>query len=77
MVDCAEATQVMRVMARSGLSPAEVRAIMATQVSRAERLAAADDIVVNDTGLAETESQVSALHQRYLALKGDKIGFNG
>lgn len=47
---------------------------MATQVSRAERLAAADDIVVNDTGLAEIESQVNALHQRYLALEGDKVG---
>ena len=40
VVDCDEAVQVSRVMARSGLTDLEVRAIMATQASRAERLAA-------------------------------------
>ena len=38
-------------MARSRLSADEVRAIMATQASRAARLAAADDVVLNDDGL--------------------------
>ena len=41
VVDCSEAEQVRRVMARSGLSAAEVAAIMAAQVDRATRLAAA------------------------------------
>ena len=40
-VDCSEDTQVARVMQRSGLSADQVRAIMATQVTRAQRLAAA------------------------------------
>lgn len=48
IVDCNEATQVARVTARSGLSGADVLAIMATQASRAKRLAAADSVVFND-----------------------------
>lgn len=47
VVDCDEAQQISRVMARSGLTEREVREIMATQISRAERLAAADDVVTN------------------------------
>lgn len=67
-IDCSEATQVARVMARSGLPEAQVRAIMATQVSRAERLAAADDVIDNDGRIDSLAPQVDALHARYLAL---------
>ncbi len=55
-------------MARSGLTAAEVQAIMATQASRAERLAIADDVVVNNAGLEALQARVEALHGRYLAL---------
>ena len=47
VVDCPEHEQVSRVMARSGLAEGDVRAIMATQLSRAERLARADDTLDN------------------------------
>ena len=47
VVDCPEDEQVRRVAARSGLAEDEVRAIMATQLPRAERLARADDILDN------------------------------
>jgi dephospho-CoA kinase len=67
-IDCSEDTQVARVMQRSHLSADEVRAIMATQVTRARRLAEADDVVDNDTGLEALRAQVQALHERYLAL---------
>jgi len=67
-IDCGEDTQIARVMQRSGLSADEVRAIMATQVTRTERLAAADDIIDNEAGLEALRGQVEALHQRYLAL---------
>lgn len=67
-VDCSEDTQVARVMQRSGLSPEQVRAIMATQVTRTQRLAAADDIVDNNNGLDALLPQVTRLHERYLAL---------
>jgi len=67
-VDCSEDTQVARVMQRSRLGADQVRAIMATQVTRAERLAAADDVIDNDDGLESLLPQVIRLHERYLAL---------
>ncbi|WP_137175373.1 dephospho-CoA kinase [Massilia sp. HP4] len=67
-VDCSEDTQVARVMQRSRLDADQVRAIMATQVTRAERLAAADDVIDNDDGLETLLPQVKRLHERYLAL---------
>ncbi|MES2756409.1 MAG: dephospho-CoA kinase [Pseudomonadota bacterium] len=67
-IDCAEATQIARVMARNGLQEAQVKAIMAAQVSRQQRLAAADDVIVNDDGIAALAPQVEALHQVYMAI---------
>ena len=77
VVDCDEATQVARVVARSGLSPEEVRRIIATQLARAERLAAADDVIVNMAGVAALEPQVLAMHERYLRLGYDEGDNNG
>jgi dephospho-CoA kinase len=48
VVDCEPETQVTRVVARSGLAPEEVRAIIAAQAPRALRLAAADLVICND-----------------------------
>ncbi|WP_208276800.1 dephospho-CoA kinase [Massilia oculi] len=67
-VDCSEDTQVARVMQRSGLAADQVRAIMATQVTRTQRLAAADDVIDNDDGLEALLPQVTRLHERYLSL---------
>ena len=71
-VDCPESLQIERVMARSGLSADEVRAIMTAQASRAQRLAVADDVVVNDAGLDRLSAQVNALHRNYLRLSAEK-----
>jgi len=68
VVDCPEEAQLERVAARSGLAAAQVRAIMANQVSRAARLAAADDVIDNSQGLPQLRPQVEALHARYLRL---------
>jgi dephospho-CoA kinase len=65
-IDCPEALQVERVMARSGLAETQVRAIMAAQASREQRLAAADDVVLNDDGLDLLAPQVERLHAFYL-----------
>ena len=63
VVDCAEETQVARVMQRNKLSAPEVRQIMANQVSRARRLAAADIVVFNNTDrLADLHQQAQAIH---------------
>jgi len=67
VVDCPEALQIERVMARSGLSRAEVEAILAAQASRQERLAIADDVVNNDGDRTILYRQVSDLHLQYLS----------
>lgn len=67
-IDCSEDTQVARVMRRSGLTADAVRAIMAAQVTRQERMAAADDVIDNDDGVEALRPQVERLHKRYLAL---------
>lgn len=64
VVDCREATQVERVMRRSGLSESEVRAIMASQAGRAERAALADTLIDNDGAFDALPPQVEALHRR-------------
>jgi len=66
VVDAPEDTQVARVRSRSGLSEDEVRAIMRTQAARAERLAAADDVLDNGGSRDALRTQVAALHQKYL-----------
>ncbi|MEQ1773242.1 MAG: dephospho-CoA kinase [Burkholderiales bacterium] len=68
VVDCSEQTQIERTMRRSQLSEATVRAIMAAQISRADRLVNADDVLNNDGGESSLQKQVAALHERYLEL---------
>ncbi len=68
VIDCPEELQVTRVMARSGLAAEQVRAIMANQVTRAARLAAADDVIDNSQDMSHLRHQVEALHARYLKL---------
>ena len=68
LVDCDEALQRTRVMARNGLSETEVQAIIDSQATRAARRALADDVVTNDSDHAALRAQVAALHRRYLEL---------
>jgi dephospho-CoA kinase len=67
-VDCTERTQIARAMQRSGLNEQDVRAIMAQQISRTERLQLADDIIENDADLNALQPRVQQLHQHYLSL---------
>lgn len=48
LVDCAEATQVARVVARSGWTEEAVRRVIAQQAARPVRRAAADAVLHND-----------------------------
>jgi dephospho-CoA kinase len=70
VVDAPEEIQVARVRSRSHLTEDEVRAIMRTQVSRAERLAAADDVIDNSGARDALRKQVAALHEKYLQFAG-------
>lgn len=67
VVDCDEDTQIARVMQRSGLTPAQIRRIMDTQATRQQRLAVADDVIVNDaqTSLEQLKEQAQQLHNQW------------
>ena len=68
VVDAGEEQQIQRVMARNGMSETEVRQILASQLTRTERLRHADDRIVNDADLRHLESAVELLHKTYMAL---------
>jgi len=67
VVDCPEELQIERVRSRSGLDESQIRSIMASQASRAQRLAAADDVIDNGGPMTELDAQVQRLHLQYLA----------
>lgn len=69
VVDCAPETQIARTMQRSGLTRAQVLAIMANQTTRRTRLRAADDVIVNESSPSALDAPLLALHQRYLSTK--------
>jgi dephospho-CoA kinase len=68
-VDCSVETQISRVMHRNAFSREQVLAIIARQATREARLAAADDVIVNDnTSVEALGEQVEAQHRLYLSL---------
>ena len=64
VVDCSEDTQIMRVLARSGLSKDEVLAIIRCQMSRKERIERAD-VVIN----SEREDLFEYIDQLLMSLE--------
>jgi dephospho-CoA kinase len=68
VVDVDESVQLRRVRARDGGSAEQARAILASQASRAARLAAADDVLLNTGTVAELRQAVDRLHEQYLQL---------
>ena len=74
VVDCPEPEQMRRVQLRSGLAADDVRKIMATQLPRADRLAAADDVIDNSGPREALGPQVERLDRRYRELAGTARG---
>ena len=68
VVDCDESIQEQRLLERDSETREQARRIIAAQASRAERLAIADDVIVNDSDLETLERAVERLHQQYLAM---------
>lgn len=68
VVDCPERLQIERAMARSKLTDTEVRAIIAAQIPRSERIARADDIITNDSSLENLTESVAKMHKKYISL---------
>ena len=71
-VDCSEAEQIKRASLRDHSDEQEIRAIIATQITRKERLAASDDILQNTGDQATLKQAVLKLHQQYLQLAASK-----
>ena len=68
VVDVPEALQIERLIARDGLDEPLCQRILASQASRATRLALADDVIDNSGDEAALDEQVLTLHQHYLTL---------
>ena len=66
VVDIDPATQLQRLIRRSGLSPAEAQSRIEAQASREQRLAVADEVVPNHGSVADLRAAVDALWQRLL-----------
>jgi dephospho-CoA kinase len=79
VVDCPKDTQIERVIRRNGFTRDQVLAIIARQATREARLAAADDVVVNDSAatLETLQREVDALHARYLAMASKAVETRG
>ncbi|MES3007825.1 MAG: dephospho-CoA kinase [Pseudomonadota bacterium] len=68
LIDAPEALQLARTRQRDNTTEEAVTAIMATQWSRAQRQARADDVILNDGDLPHLKNEVHALHETYCAL---------
>lgn len=68
VIDCPENTQIQRLMVRDQLTEQAAKAMLATQASRTERLAIADDVILNDGDLEQLYNHVDKLHQQYISL---------
>lgn len=66
VIDCPQQLQRRRARQRDGASEAELDAILAAQANRQQRLAVADDVIVNDSDLDQLVSAIRCLHQDYL-----------
>ena len=72
VIDCPPEVQIARVMSRDDLNAAEVEAILKSQAGREERLAAADDVLVNAGDLSTLQPQIAKLHALYLRLAAER-----
>jgi dephospho-CoA kinase len=72
-VDVDENTQKTRTLQRDGGNRATIEAIIASQISRENRLALADDVIDNNQDRAALTKQVNELHKKYLHLSSIEL----
>lgn len=68
VVDVPETVQEQRLCVRDGIAPHLAAQMLAAQLPRSQRLAAADDVVVNTSDLVTLSRCVERLHRYYLDL---------
>ncbi len=70
VVDAPQSLQIERSVQRGGIDKQQVEQIIATQMARSQRLAAADDVITNKGSLPLLKKQVEQLHRFYMELSG-------
>lgn len=68
VIDCSVETQIQRVSCRDGLDREQILRIIATQISRDERLKMAHEVIDNSTTLTQLAKQVEKLHNSLIFL---------
>jgi len=68
VIDCSEELQIQRATQRDKTSLNEIKAILNSQATRAERLSFADDVIDNNADLASLKAKIIALNQYYKEL---------
>jgi len=68
VVDAPEALQIERLMRRDGVTREAAQRVLEAQSIRAQRIAIADDVILNDGEESALDARVAALHARYLEL---------
>jgi dephospho-CoA kinase len=68
VIDVPESVQRTRAGARDGQTPESIDRIIAVQIARHERVALADDTVINDGELTYLYAQLQTLHEKYLKM---------
>lgn len=68
LIDASEETQKQRLKTRDNMNDEKIKQMLAAQASREERLAIADDVILNDGDTEVLHNAVADYHQRYLTL---------
>lgn len=68
VVDVDPQTQISRTVKRDNVSEEQAKAILASQASREQRLALADDVLKNNPDDPDLLLQITDLHEKYLAM---------
>ncbi|CAM4034489.1 dephospho-CoA kinase [Psychrobacter arenosus] len=68
VIDVNEDLQLARAGARDQQSHDKIKAIMANQLSRHDRVAQADDVIINEADLDALYAKLQPLHEQYLQL---------
>ena len=74
VVDCPVDDQLKRLVSRDRATTEQARQILSAQASREDRLAVADDVIVNTGTLADLDGFVRTLHQNYLRIAEHRLG---
>ena len=73
VVDVKPEVQIMRLMARDNCNRKQAEQALAAQISRAQRLKIADDILENSSSPARVCAIVASLHEKYLNMSAQAV----